>query len=133
MFETLKLALNTEAQAVLAELRQLDPLFEGNLAYPDIKHRIRDSLVKERDRIRSEVLGGRSPKDVCLGAIALLSFRDLASGKYHLYRGILTLIGTQTLSVWRRAMDELVAIGVTSAEIHAARLEQLNTIIAASG
>lgn len=124
---------NAEAQQVAAALSRLAPLFKHGIyshaAYEQIKQTVQENIIENHQRVRHEISSGRSPEEICLGAIVAVAFRDISSGRDHIYRGVLSGLGAGKRAVWETAWRELLKSGSTTQEIFDAwRLELENTI-----
>jgi hypothetical protein len=137
IIEQFMVLTNKEARRALAALSHLDPLFAKGLyadvAYSEIRAKVRAGIIKNHHRIRHEIFSGRSPKEICLTAIAVTASDDIKSGHNHSYPGKLSGIGSGKQSVFMIAMSECVKDGFCSQDVFDARLQELREATKAAG
>ena len=65
--------------------------------------------------------------------IAHLAFDDLATGRFHTFRGMLSMMGGGKLVVWNAAMKGLLQMGACTEEQFREEQTALNQIIRSCG
>ena len=125
--------MRQEAALVAAELETITPLFEGNLAFSEVRNRVIASICDGEDKIAAEIGRGRAPLEICLGAISQASRLEVVYGNHFFYRGMLTLFGANMFGVWKIAMSELVQMGFVSPGTYSERLAEIEAAVAETG
>lgn len=120
----------TSVSMLLTALDQLDPLFSDYLVWPKIKASVR-SGIRSNSRAATQALAdlNRTVHGVCLTAVANSLEKDLASGRNHVYRGMLSGIGIEKRRLFHKVLHALVAEGEGSQEQVFFRIATLNSAI----
>jgi hypothetical protein len=82
-------------------------------AFPLVKHHIRKSFLKNKKLVSDALKEGRAIREYIYTCIAIVSKDLLASGEYHLYRGIINPMGSgnQLLEIFNKSVDEAIKNG----------------------
>jgi len=112
-----KLTASKELRAALGLLDEASLKYEGS-AFPIIRKNIEDVILKQPDELARIFQDGTSPRQWCYAAIANVAGDILETGRYHVYRGVLNPLGPgpEMLSIYDKAIDELVQIGATTTD-----------------
>ena len=109
-----KLFASKEVKAGLGVLDEADYKFNC-LAFGLVKREVEGAILQNPNKFTSAINNkGISPRQYVYGMIANCSGDFLESGRYHLYRGILTPTGENLLDIFNLALDELLQIGAIS-------------------
>jgi hypothetical protein len=99
---------------VIASLDDLTTIFKeswpASAAFEqEMKGRIKTWFLEHPEAVkRAAQEPGYNPRVVCLEVIANLAYDDLASGRNHVYRGVLSVAGENKKALYNVAMVELV-------------------------
>jgi hypothetical protein len=118
---------------MLSALDELHPLFDHSLAFDGVRKRLRAYIInnpKEMSALRAK---GQQPRLSCLSAIVKITHDDLVSGRYHIYRGVLSLTGQSKQGIFATAMNELEKAGICSAEGRRSQMRELEEGIREAG
>jgi hypothetical protein len=124
---------------VIASLNGLSTIFEENwkarAAFEqEMRGRIKTMFLKNPEGVRE---GARepnyNPRVLCLKIIANLAYDDLASGRNHVYRGVLSMAGENKKALYRVAMEELVKAGLGTPDTLRERTKELDREIKETG
>lgn len=106
-----------EVAQCMAALESVKPLFAKVLCADSVLSRVESGIISVDGRealLRSIRVAGNSPHDVVLHAIVQVSKLLLASGQFHVYRGVLNAEGVGIRSAFDMALQELVKNGFTN-------------------
>ena len=82
------------------------------LCFNEIQSSARSAVLSSPEAVKDQiVIEGKSPLEVALTLIVNLCGRDLASGHFHTYRGVLRMNGTSRKQLFHAAQDMLVDKG----------------------
>lgn len=135
-FERLLRRQPPEVVACLRELEALRPTFSAVVHGEALLHAVRDLTAarSSRDAVVASIReAGNSPRQVVLFALVELIKRRLATGEYHIYRGVLSLEGAEMRRAFGIAVAELLGSGFADEEGAREQLELLSQIVAAAG
>jgi hypothetical protein len=124
---------------VIASLDGLTTIFEDNwkarAAFePEMKGRIKTMFLKNPEGVKESAREPNyNPRVLCLKIIANMAYDDLASGRYHVYRGVLSMAGENKKALYRVAMEELVKAGLGTPETLRERTKELEREIKEMG
>ncbi len=105
-----------EVNAAILELDKIEnafPDFEVDLISTSVRDRIKTEPEKVVHSIRVD---GMTPKALVYLVITNVLDRELSSGRFHVYRGLLSGSGENLLRLWDHAVDELLKSGNHSEE-----------------
>src|SRR5215469_10102841 len=74
------------------------------------------SIYSGETALKKRMAEGKSPRILALLLISNLANRHITSGHYHVYRGLLSMRGTNLRSLWDYTMNELEKAGEVSNE-----------------
>lgn len=94
-----------------------------------LNEEIVNSIYAGRDAIKQKIANGKAPRVLALLVISNIAYRNIASGKYHTYRGLLSMQGTCLRSLWHYTMNELEKDGEICAEDKKLADQNLNEAI----
>lgn len=104
-----------EMRLLLAQLRTLNPLFDGCPMYRQIETRVRHEIFSSPEDTAEAVRNGsHHPKHLALLLIVHVVGDQLSSGQFHKYRNVPNVGGQMVVDVLERALEELVADGAIS-------------------
>ena len=81
-----------------------------------LNEEIVESIHAGKNAVKQKITDGKAPRVLVLLLISNIAYRDIASGKYHTYRGLLSMRGTCLRALWCYTMNELEKVGEISAE-----------------
>lgn len=116
---------------MLAALEDVRPLFEGgpfsDAAFHGLWGRLRSRILDNQDEIQEFIASNEGQaRTACLMVIVSMVREDLTSGRDHIYRGKLSLIGMGKKSINYVAMRELETAGVCSLDTRMLRAKELD-------
>lgn len=94
-----------------------------------LNEEIVNSIYAGKDAVKQKIANGKAPRVLVLLVISNIAYRNIASGKYHIYRGLLSMQGTCLRVLWHYAMNELGKVGEISAEDQKLADQNLNEAI----
>lgn len=94
-----------------------------------LNEEIVNSIYACKDTVKQKIANGKVPRVSVLLVISNIAYRNIASGKYHTYRGLLSMQGTCLRALWHYTMNELEKIGEISAEDKKLADQNLNEAI----
>lgn len=113
MFE--KSSVSGEVLAVMAVLDSIDTTEQGFsqlMVFPEVKKKAKERILKHAELITKLMVKNKSsPEAVVYAWIANVSGDMLESGEYHVYRGIVDILGEQLLEIFDIATDKYAAHG----------------------
>jgi hypothetical protein len=124
---------------VIASLDGLTTIFEENWKASaafnvEMKGRTRTWFLEHPEAVqRASQEPNYNPRVVCLEMIANLARDDLASGRNHVYRGVLSMAGENKKALYNVAMVELVKGGLGTPETLRERTKELDQEIREMG
>ena len=99
----------------LAALDELHPLFQQSfftdLGFDSIKHQLKRYTIENPDKVR-KAIEANNARNACLMGIVTIARTDLASGRDHIWRGMLSMEGQGKKAAYHIAMRELEKAGV---------------------
>ena len=88
-----------------------------------------NSIYAGKDTVKQKIASGKAPRVLALLVISNIAYRNISSGEYSLYRGILSMRGTCLRALWHYTMGELEKVGEISAEDNMLANQKLNEAI----
>jgi hypothetical protein len=113
----------------LRDVRGLGPGLGIGLITP----RVVENILSRRNEIRKDVGSGKTPRAIVLWLMMNVARDYLASGRFHIYRGHLSMQGTALQSVNMHCLNELTKLGLMTAEEKSAALKVTKEDIRAVG
>lgn len=108
------LALDFEERKLRDAIDQ--PLLGSYAGFKLIRSDIRGLISLNAATVVQKVREGVAPRTVAYLVIANRTAEMLRSGRYHIYRGALSMPGQSLFSIWNVATEELEAAGIHSPE-----------------
>jgi hypothetical protein len=100
----------------------------------DIVRREALKLAKDADKTLYSIrISGFKPDQLALVLIFNVLVRNLESGWYHTYRGVLGMQGQDMLRLWHNTAKEMIKRGYSTEEEYTVDLEGLNRGIRSAG
>jgi hypothetical protein len=119
-----KLSAPEEVKSVLSALdEEARIMWDGpRLGIETIKPSVVEVILNGRDEIQRNLRSGKTPRAIVLLVMMNVTRNYLTSGRFHIYRGILSMAGNGLMSIYMYCLDELTKLGVmTAEEMRAAR------------
>jgi hypothetical protein len=98
-----------------------------------LNEEIVNSIYACKDVAKQKIANGKAPRVLVLLVISNIAYRDIASGKHHVYRGRLSMQGRCLTALWHYTMNELEKAGEISAEDKRLADQNLNEAIRGVG
>ena len=88
-------------------------------AFRSVRRQVEDVILARPAEFVRAVRQGKSPRECVYFAITHIAGRQLGSGRYHVYRGVLNTLGPgpSLVRLFDTAVDELARIGAVDAEV----------------
>lgn len=84
------------------------------------------ALIKNAERtVHSIRIDGKKPDELAIILITNVIFEHLRSGNHHIYRGALSLNGSELMNLWNRTQAAAIERGYSTAEEARSRTQQL--------
>ena len=122
-------ALGEEAQ----HLKDGSGALGASLGIDIITPRVVEDILRCRNEIRRDIYNGKMPRVVALWLMANVARDYATSGRFHVYRGRLSMQGSALRSVIVYCFDELTKVGQMSAEDKSAAIKATNEDIREMG
>lgn len=105
--------VSKEIKTVLATLDELDSEFNKFLMFPEVKSRVKETLLKNDKHITNIMIEQDiKPLRTAYSWINNVSGDMIESGEYHIYRGTLNpMTGDELLQIFDISTDKLFEIG----------------------
>jgi hypothetical protein len=108
-----RLFKSSQVKDCQAALKLLRPVFQDALFYDSIEKRVADIIIRNPDAVQKKMLiDGQSAQAVVLLTISNMAFKECATGRNHVYRGVLSMEGNSFRQVFSIAQSKLLEIGV---------------------
>ena len=87
-------------------------------------------MAKDADRAKYSIrVNQMKPKQLALLLITNVAWNELASGNYHIYRGVLNVIGNEYLRVFKVALSSSLELGYIDSDEYRDDLKKLEMAI----
>ena len=87
-------------------------------------------MAKDADRAKYSIrVNQMKPKQLALLLITNVAWNELASGNYHIYRGVLSVIGNEYLRIFKVALSSSLELGYIDSDEHRDDLKKLKMAI----
>lgn len=104
-------------------------LFNSVAGVEMLNEEIVNSIYAGKGAIKQKIANGKVPRILVLLVISNVAYLNIASGKYHTYRGRLSMQGTSLRDLWHYTMSELEKVGEISAEDKKVADQNLNEAV----
>lgn len=98
-----------------------------------LNEEIVSSIYAGKEALKQKIANGESPRVLVLLVISNIAYREITNGKYHTYRGLLSMQGTYLRALWQYTTNELQKVGEISAEDRRLADQNLNEAIRTVG
>ena len=103
-----------EVKVTLNIIEELSLEWGYTQAFREIRSEIERSILDDYKNVVSQVKDGASARQLIYFSIAFFAARCVKSGRYHIWTGVLTGIGSDLLSLFDMAIDRLLESGAIS-------------------
>lgn len=111
-----KLFLSKELKATLGILEEIDYEFKHDI-FPMVKKYAEDLILQNKEFIINKIQKeGRTPREAAYSFINNASGNLLETGRFHIYRGMLTREGYQLLHIFDKTVEKLFEMGAIEEE-----------------